>query len=194
MILIRHGQSEFNVHFNRTGVDPGIVDPHLTEAGRAQVREAAEAIQRSERPVARLLTSPYTRALQTAEILAEVLKVPVDIEPLVREQAKLQCDVGTARSLLCRSWPALKFDHLDETWWPALDETEADVLARTRAFQVRAAAWHDWPEVAVVSHWGFLLRLTGKSLANAEHLRFDPTGSQKSEVGSQIRPGTPSDF
>ena len=29
MILIRHGQSEFNVHFNRTGIDPGITDPHL---------------------------------------------------------------------------------------------------------------------------------------------------------------------
>jgi broad specificity phosphatase PhoE len=185
MLLIRHGQSEFNVHYNRTGIDPGIVDPHLTEAGRAQVRATADAIQRSERPVARLLTSPYTRALQTAEILADVLRVPVDVEPLVREHAKFQCDVGTCRSLLCTSWPALKFDHLDETWWPPLDETEADVLKRARAFRDRAAAWQDWHEVAVVSHWGFLLRLTGKSLANAEQLPFDPTGSQKTEVGSR---------
>lgn len=175
MILIRHGQSEFNVHFNRTGADPGIVDPPLTEAGRTQVRAAAEAIQRSGRPVARLLTSPYTRALQTAEILAGALKVPVDIEPLVREHAMYQCDVGTCRSLLCRSWPALNFDLLEETWWPALDETEADVRRRARTFQQRAAAWTDWREVAVVSHWGFLLRLTGKSLQNAEHLAFDPT-------------------
>jgi len=29
--------------------------------------------------------------------------------------------------------------------------------------------------VAVVSHWGFLLRLTGKSLQNAETAEFDPT-------------------
>src|SRR5262245_38022170 len=175
MILIRHGQSEFNVHYNRTGIDPGITDPHLTETGREQVRATAEAIQRSERPIARLLSSPYTRALQTAEILADALKVPVDIEPMVREHAKFQCDVGTCRALLSQAWPALKFDHLDETWWPALDETEADVLHRARSFQLRAAAWDDWREVAVVSHWGFLLRLTGKSLANAEHLDFDPT-------------------
>ncbi|HEX6118445.1 MAG TPA: histidine phosphatase family protein [Dongiaceae bacterium] len=185
MILIRHGQSEFNVHFSRTGIDPGIVDPHLTEAGRAQVRAAAEAIQRARHPVARLLTSPYTRALQTAEILAEVLKVPVDIDPLVREHAKFQCDIGTRRSLLCANWPALKFDHLEETWWPGLDETEGDVIQRARAFQQHAAAWTDWREVAVVSHWGFLLRLTGKSLANAEHLRFDPTlRDQESEIGN----------
>jgi glucosyl-3-phosphoglycerate phosphatase len=175
MILIRHGQSEFNVHFNRTGIDPGILDPHLTEAGRAQVRAAALALQRSDQPVARLLSSPYTRALQTAEILAGVLKVPVDVEPLVREHAKFQCDVGTLRSKLRDSWPALNFDHIEETWWPALDETEQDVLKRARAFQARAAAWHDWRDVAVVSHWGFLLRLTGKSLQNAETVRFDPT-------------------
>ncbi|WP_119302379.1 histidine phosphatase family protein [Dongia deserti] len=176
MILIRHGQSEFNVHFSRTGIDPGITDPHLTEAGRTQVRTTAEAIRRSERPIVRVVTSPYTRALQTAEILADVLRVPVDVEPLVREHAMFQCDVGTCRSALSQSWPALKFDHLEETWWPALDESEADVIRRARSFQLRAATWIDWREVAVVSHWGFLLRLTGKSLANAEHLPFDPTG------------------
>jgi broad specificity phosphatase PhoE len=182
MILVRHGQSEFNVHFNRTGIDPGIVDPHLTETGRAQVRRTAEAIQRSGRPIARLLTSPYTRALQTAEILAGALRVPVDVEPLVREHAMYQCDVGTCRSQLRQSWPALNFDHLEETWWPALEETEEDVARRARSFQQRAAAWSDWRELAVVSHWGFLLRLTGRSLQNAEHLPFDPTGSQKPEV------------
>ncbi|MGH6892059.1 MAG: histidine phosphatase family protein [Dongiaceae bacterium] len=177
MILIRHGQSEFNVHFNRTGIDPGITDPHLTEAGGAQVRAAAEALQRSGRPIKRLLSSPYTRALQTAEIVAGILQVPVDVEPLVREHAKFQCDVGTARSHLSERWPAVNFDHLEETWWPPLDETEADVLVRARSFRTRAAGWHDWREVAVVSHWGFLLRLTGRSLANAEHVPFDPTVS-----------------
>lgn len=175
MILIRHGQSEFNVHYNRTGRDPGIADPQLTAEGRAQVRQAALALQRAERPVRRLLTSPYTRALQTAEIIAGILKLPVDVEPLVREHAKFHCDIGTERSRLCAAWPALNFEHIEETWWPALDETEQQVLQRARAFQERAAGWTDWPEVAVVSHWGFLLRLTGKSLQNAETAEFDPT-------------------
>jgi len=30
VILIRHGQSHFNVVYSETGVDPGIVDPGLT--------------------------------------------------------------------------------------------------------------------------------------------------------------------
>jgi broad specificity phosphatase PhoE len=101
--------------------------------------------------------------------------VPVDLEPLVREHAKFQCDVGTVRSKLCASWPALNFDQIEETWWPPLDETEQDVFARAKQFRARAAGWQDWRDVAVVSHWGFLLRLTGKSLTNAEMLRFDPT-------------------
>lgn len=175
MLLIRHGQSHFNVHFNRTGRDPGIPDPHLTEEGREQVRRAALALQRAERPVKRLLTSPYTRALQTAEIIAGILKLPIDVEPLVREHAKFHCDIGTVRSQLCAAWPALDFAQIEETWWPALDETEEDVIRRARAFQARAAEWTDWREVAVVSHWGFLLRLTGKSLQNAETAEFDPT-------------------
>ena len=42
MILIRHGQSEFNAHQERTGRDPGIPDPKLTALGRRQVAESAE--------------------------------------------------------------------------------------------------------------------------------------------------------
>ena len=67
MILLRHGQSEFNVAFNATRVDPGIPDPRLTEEGRRQARAAAVAL--AAHPVERLIASPYTRALETAEIV-----------------------------------------------------------------------------------------------------------------------------
>ena len=36
MILLRHCQSEFNLHFTRTRCDPGIVDPALTAEGLIQ--------------------------------------------------------------------------------------------------------------------------------------------------------------
>jgi len=44
VILIRHGQSHFNVVFNETRVDPGIVDPGLTEEGERQAAAAAQAL------------------------------------------------------------------------------------------------------------------------------------------------------
>ena len=34
MILVRHAESEWNRHFSRTRIDPGIRDPVLTDVGR----------------------------------------------------------------------------------------------------------------------------------------------------------------
>jgi broad specificity phosphatase PhoE len=117
MILIRHGQSEWNAAYNRTRVDPGIPDPPLTAVGRDQALRAAELL--AEQRMARLLVSPYRRTIQTAEIIARELALPMVIEPLVRERAAFSCDVGTARTHLVGAWPHLRFDHLDEVWWPA---------------------------------------------------------------------------
>ena len=98
MLLIRHGESEFNVHFGRTRIDPGIEDPRLTENGIAQVAAAAERLRGET--VTRIVTSPYTRALHTAGIIAGVIGAPVEIDNLVRERFHFACDIGTPRSLL----------------------------------------------------------------------------------------------
>ena len=68
MILLRHGQSEFNLHFSATRRDPGIIDPHLTELGRTQAQDAAQALM--GQGIERIIVSPYTRALQTARPVA----------------------------------------------------------------------------------------------------------------------------
>ncbi len=179
MIFIRHGQSEFNVHHERTGRDPGIPDPTLTDLGRRQVAAAAEKLKAHAHPIRRVLASPYTRALQTAEIIARHLDVPIEIEHSVHEHAHYHCDIGTAKSLLTERWPALSFDHIEEIWWPNLDETRDQVERRCQIFHQRAAALSDWRHVAVVSHWGFILQLTGHSAANAELVPFDPTRERK---------------
>lgn len=179
MILLRHAQSEFNVVFARTRRDPGIEDPVLTEEGRRQAREAAtrlaEEIERG-RPIRRIVASPYRRALMTAEILAEALPCPIRVEPLVRERYAFTCDVGSPRSALEADWPHLDFGALPERWWPEAEEGESGVLERSRRFRSVMAAEPDWPEVLVVSHWGFIRALTGEAIGNADHRRFDPTG------------------
>jgi hypothetical protein len=38
------------------------------------------------------------------------------------------------------------------------------------------AALADWRDTLVVSHWGFILALTGERAVNGEILRCDPTG------------------
>jgi len=175
MILIRHGQSEFNVVYGATRQDPGIEDPKLTETGRAQARALGPAL--SALGVARLLVSPYTRALETAALLRESHDVPVTVEPLVRERAAFSCDVGSRRDELAARWPDHAFDHLDDVWWSEHEESDHSLHARGHSFRERMAREARWHEVAVVTHWGFIKALTGLTVGNCAVVRFDPTGA-----------------
>ncbi|MGH6962726.1 MAG: histidine phosphatase family protein [Dongiaceae bacterium] len=173
MILVRHGQSQWNAAFNRTRIDPDIPDPHLTDEGREQA--AAAAAELARRGVARLIVSPYTRTLQTAAVIAGELGLPIEIEPLVRERAAFSCDVGTSRSDLARRWPHLRFDHLDEIWWPA-QESDRELADRCSRFRTSMQVISDWPRVAVITHWGFIRGLTGHEVHNGALVPHDPTG------------------
>jgi len=173
MILLRHGQSAFNAAFTATRCDPGIPDPGLTELGREQARAAAEALKTVR--LARVVASPYTRALETAAIVAAVLDLPVIVNPLVRERRAFSCDIGTPASELARRWPDLDFHRLDEIWWPAIEESEVEIEARAALFRAEMATLADWSHTLVVSHWGFILALTGERTQNGQLLRCDPT-------------------
>jgi len=175
MILLRHGQSEFNLHFGATRRDPGIVDPRLTELGHTQAGEAAA--QLAAMGIRRIVASPYTRALQTVRPVAEALGLPVTIDPIVRERYAYACDVGTPRSVLERDWPDHDFSAVAEIWWPAEEEPEASIVDRAARFRADIGARHDWAHTLVVSHWGFILSMTGQSVANGQWLRCDPMES-----------------
>lgn len=170
MILVRHGQSEFNVHYGRTRIDPGIRDPALTADGIAQVRAAAEALARHD--VRRLVASPYKRALETAEIIAERLDLPVIVDATIGERAAFICDYGSKPAVLAERWPHWSFGHLAEQWWPDHEEPEAGLVDRCRRFRDQTDALDDRDHVAIVSHWGFIRALTGLAVANAAIVRY----------------------
>jgi broad specificity phosphatase PhoE len=180
MILLRHGQSEFNLHFGATRRDPGLIDPPLTGLGREQADRAARDLARL--PIARIIVSPYTRALQTAAPLAAALGVPVVINPIVRERYAFACDIGTPRSELSRAWPQHDFSTIDEVWWPPVEEPEASIFARAALFRAEMAALPDWSDTLVVTHWGFILSMTGEKATNGQWLRCDPTGAPPKDV------------
>jgi len=172
MILVRHGQSEFNVIFSQTRQDPGIVDPALTEEGVRQAGAAAETL--AGRDLRRVLASPYTRTLHTADIIAKALGLPVAIEPLVRERCFFACDIGSPRSDLIGRWGHFDFGGLPERWWPEPEETEEELAVRCQKFRADAMQLEDWRHVLVVSHWGFIRGLTGEAVANGTVLSFQP--------------------
>ncbi len=172
MFLLRHGQSYFNLHFTQTRVDPGIEDPELTSLGIEQA--AAAARQLACVSLTRIIVSPYTRALQTAEPIQRVHEVPVDVSSEVRERAAYVCDVGSAPDLLAARFPRHDFTHLRAHWWHKGIESTQETIARADAFRVLMAARNDSATTLLVSHWAFILALTGKSIANGEILEYDP--------------------
>ena len=180
MILLRHGQSEFNLHFTETRRDPGIRDPKLTPLGHQQAATAAEALGREG--ITRILASPYTRALQTAAPIAQALGVPVVVNPVVRERYAFTCDIGSPRSVLAAAWPQHDFSGIDDIWWPLAEEPAEQVIGRAELFRAEMAALPDWSQTLVVSHWGFILSLTGRSTMNGDWLRCDPMEAPPAEI------------
>jgi phosphohistidine phosphatase len=61
---------------------PGILDDDrpLTEKGARRVRQVARGLRKAKVKVDRIVSSPLPRALKTAEIVAETLKIPYLLE------------------------------------------------------------------------------------------------------------------
>jgi glucosyl-3-phosphoglycerate phosphatase len=172
MFLLRHAQSYFNVHFNETRQDPGIEDPELTPLGTQQAEEAAAQLA----PIAltRIIVSPYSRALQTAEPILAVHRIPVNVMQEVRERTAFICDIGSPPDLLASRFPHHDFSHLPSRWWHEGVETLEETIARADAFRAHMAAREDSAMTLVVSHWAFILAICGKSARNGEILEYDP--------------------
>lgn len=173
MILMRHGQSHFNARFAITRVDPGLRDPGLTDQGRIQAETAAAHLRRHD--VKAIVASPYTRTLETAEIVAEILDMDFTVEPLIGEQACFTCDIGSPSAALRTRWPHLSLDHLSDEWWPPLEESEDALDRRCRTFRARMAEGGTWRGTLVVTHYHVIRTLTGHIVPNAGLVRFDPS-------------------
>lgn len=147
LLLVRHAESEGN----RDGVFTATPWVPLTDLGRAQARGAAEWLRVHHAPRA-VVTSPYTRAQETAAIIAEVLGAPVAIEEDLRER-----DYG---ALAGRPYSTPRPDYDRERYWlwrPEGGETLLEVVSRVGAVLDRLArAAHDH-EVVIVSHGAVMM-------------------------------------
>jgi glucosyl-3-phosphoglycerate phosphatase len=170
VILARHAESEWNLHYGRTRIDPGIPDPPLTARGRDQAQGLAHTL--ADADLHAIVASPYRRSIETASIVAEALALPITVEPLVRERNAFSCDEGSPPEELARLWPELAFDHLEPLWWGRPPESEAALARRCADFRVRAAEHARHPHLLVVTHWGFIRGMTGREVANATWFRL----------------------
>jgi len=92
----------------------------------------------------------------------------------VRERAAFACDIGSPPDSLAARFPHHDFTHLPARWWPLETESSEETLARACAFRTMMAARPDAATTLLISHWAFILALTGRSTANGELVQYDP--------------------
>lgn len=177
VLCIRHGESTFNAAWRVTPVDPLHYDARLSEIGHGQVLQARSTLARY--PVEIVLTSPLTRAMQTACGLFDGHpNAPrIQVAPLLRERVENSCDIGRAPAALAADFPSIDLSQLDDdAWWHRdgqPDErgicVEPIHVVQARAVQFRAALLARTERVlALVGHGTFFFHLTGKVLSNCE--------------------------
>ena len=142
-----------------------------------------------------LVSSPLKRALHTADLVysgklsSSVARLA---HPLFRERLYMSSEVGKQKHVISEEHPEWNYDHLpdNENWWyeHTCDEHRENYVEwrkpldgiyccpgepyeEFRSRLVEARQWLlDRPEqcIALVSHWGVLMGLTGKSFHNCE--------------------------
>jgi len=147
LIIIRHGESQWNP----VGRYQGILDPELTERGRAQAVALAKALQREG--ITCLYSSPLKRTLQTAKVISEHLNVP-----LYEESRIIEIDHGKWSGMLVEEVRE-KFPEEFEMWMREPHkvrfeggESLEDVFRRVKDFLSYVRREHEGETVGVISH------------------------------------------
>lgn len=104
LILCRHGETDWNVE----GRYQGQADPPLNATGVAQAHNLVVALR--DVGLDLIYSSPLRRAIQTAEIVAEPLRLPVLIEPGLMEihqgdwQGRLRSEISARDPDIFERW------------------------------------------------------------------------------------------
>lgn len=161
LILLRHGQTEYNA----TRRMQGQLDTELSSRGVEQAKTAARYLKNLG--IEKIVSSDLERARNTALAVAEEIGLEITTDPRLREthlgdwQGKTHEEVDTAHPGARAKW------RHDPTWAPPGGESRVDVAKRTREVVEELMAEHDgWNDSTVlfVAHGGAISALTSNLL------------------------------
>lgn len=148
-LLARHGATEDSLRKVFSG--SGGANPELAPVGIEQARALAQEMRHRD-PIDVIIASPMRRTIQTAEIVADLLGLSIDID-----EGFIECDFG--------EWDGHTFAEVQTTWPRELDawlastdvappggESFAQVRARVDEARHRLLEAHAAKRVLVVSH------------------------------------------
>lgn len=158
LVLLRHGQTDFNL----AGRMQGHLDSLLTEGGREQAVLVAPELARLG--PARLISSDLRRAIDTADVVGGACGLPVKLDPRLRETHLGEWQ-GRSVTEIETEWPgAIAEWRSDPCWTPPGGESRVDVVARARPVVEELDAEFDTaddPDVTalLVAHGGLIAGL-----------------------------------
>ncbi|OBH57532.1 histidine phosphatase [Mycobacterium mantenii] len=166
LIMLRHGQTEFNAGSRMQGQ----LDSQLSELGRAQAIAAAEVLGKLQ-PLL-IVSSDLHRAYDTAVRLGELTGLPIRVDQRLREthlgdwQGLTHSEVDTQAPGARLAWRE------DATWAPHGGESRVDVAARSVPLVTELVSgepeWGDpnGPDrpVVLVAHGGLIAALSAALL------------------------------
>jgi broad specificity phosphatase PhoE len=141
LLLVRHGQSEWNAAGLMQGQTPHVP---LTPLGHAQAEAAAAELARLG-PGA-LISSDLVRAVQTADHCARATGLPIVTAPALREQGYGELEGRPSRDL----WDVV--DWTDPHWSAPGGESLAELHGRVGAFLKTLSAEPPSDVIALVTH------------------------------------------
>jgi 2,3-bisphosphoglycerate-dependent phosphoglycerate mutase len=159
LFVFRHGETDWN----REGRLQGQTDTPLNATGLAQ----AEALASRLRPhrLDAVVSSDLKRALTTARIVGEILRVPVTVDHGLRETG-----VGLAEGLLWEEAKARFGAELTERWYAEKNvafpggETGQETLTRGLGALRRFAETHPYRRIGVSTHGAMVRQLIKHAL------------------------------
>jgi broad specificity phosphatase PhoE len=158
IILLRHGQTDYNV----TGRMQGHLDSVLTTVGHEQAAAAAPVL--AALAPDRLVSSDLQRAVDTADVVGVACGLPVKFDARLRE-THLGLWQGRTVAEIDRDYPgAIATWRSDATWAPPGGESRVAVVARSRPVVDELDAEFADPDAAsvtvlLVAHGGLIAGL-----------------------------------
>jgi probable phosphoglycerate mutase len=153
LLLVRHGQSTYNVEGRLPGQLPGIP---LTDEGRRQAHRAASAM--AALPLSAIISSPLERAFETAEIIARGWGLPVRTDPRLMD-TNVERWAGQKIDEVARNDPAWKRYVANPDEPPEGAESFSSVQARAVAVAREALADPNNGEYIVLVAHGDVVKL-----------------------------------
>ncbi|MGK5022855.1 histidine phosphatase family protein [Janthinobacterium lividum] len=155
ILLIRHGETAWNAGRRLQGH----IDIALNAAGLAQAGALGQAL--ADAPLAAIIASDLQRAQQTAQAVADVQDLPVQIDPLLRErcygafEGLLYADIAARYAHEYAQWQSRQIDAVMPS-----GEREAESFrqfyARANGAIARWAQQYEGQTIAIVAHGGVL--------------------------------------